>query len=185
MRPPGCGSVNSWRFAGTTSTSRDWRFGHRVDLASGSGRFARRKHRPSPSQWTVTWRKICSVGGAKSVPDGRAIGSLPVRRMKGKQPYWPDNLMKRYIKPVAQQSRHQQEHRLAHFPPFLRHVAEGERGGCEDRTGALTARQQQDHAGRLHAGSELEQASRTEQGCKDDGVERGSKQRKNTRKLAR
>jgi hypothetical protein len=89
--------------------------------------------------------------------------------MKGKQPYWPDNLMKRYIKPVAQGERHQQEHRLAHFPPLLRHAAEGQRGRCQDRSGALTAREQQDHAGCLHAGSELEQASRTEQGCKDDG----------------
>jgi integrase len=25
-------------------------------------------------------------------------------RMKGKQPYWPDNLMKRYIKPVARKA---------------------------------------------------------------------------------
>ena len=25
-------------------------------------------------------------------------------RMKGKQPYWPDNLMKRYIRPVARQA---------------------------------------------------------------------------------
>jgi hypothetical protein len=24
--------------------------------------------------------------------------------MKGKQPYWPDNLMKRYIRPVAQKA---------------------------------------------------------------------------------
>jgi hypothetical protein len=42
-----------------------------------------------------------------------------------------------------------------HLPPFLRHVAEGERGRCEDGTGALEAREQQDHARRLHAGREL------------------------------
>jgi integrase len=73
--------------------------------------------------------------------------------MKGEQPYWPDNLMKRYIKPVARANRHLQEHRLAHLPPYLRHTAEGQRGRCEDRSGAFTAREQQDHAGCLHAGS--------------------------------
>ncbi len=26
------------------------------------------------------------------------------QRMKGKQPYWPDNLMKRYIRPMARQA---------------------------------------------------------------------------------
>ena len=75
--------------------------------------------------------------------------------MKGTQPYWPDNLMKRHIKPAAKASWHPQEHRLAHLPPFLRHTAEGQRGRCEDRPGAFTARKQQDHARRLHAGSEL------------------------------
>jgi DNA primase RepB-like protein len=38
-------------------------------------------------------------------------------------------------------------------------------------SGALTTREQQNNARRLHASGELEQASRTEQGCKDDGLE--------------
>ena len=91
--------------------------------------------------------------------------------MKGKQPYWPDNLMKRHIQASCEGKWHSQEHRLAYFPAFLRHIAEGERRGCQNRSGALTAREQQDHARCLHASSELEQASRTEQGCKDDGVQ--------------
>ena len=53
--------------------------------------------------------------------------------------------MKRYIHAGGTSSRHYQEHRLVYFSPFLRHVAEGERGRCEDATGALEARQQQDH----------------------------------------
>ena len=34
--------------------------------------------------------------------DGDWVFASP--RMKGKQPYWPDNLMKRYIRPVARQA---------------------------------------------------------------------------------
>ena len=34
------------------------------------------------------------------------------------------------------------------------------------------------HAGCLHTGSELEQAGSTEQGCKNDGVKRGSEGRR-------
>jgi hypothetical protein len=63
---------------------------------------------------------------------------------------------------------HQQEHRLAHFPPLLRHVAEGQRR-CQNRSGALTTREQQNNPRRLHASRELEQASRTEQSRKADG----------------
>ncbi len=71
---------------------------------------------------------------------------------------------------------HPQEHRLAYFPALLRHIAEGKRRGCQNRSGALTTREQPDHAGCLHTGSELEQAGRTEQGCKNDGVKRGSEE---------
>ena len=74
---------------------------------------------------------------------------------KGKQPYWPDNLMKRYVKPVALKAginNHIGWHTFRHtFGTLLK----GKRGGCEDRSGALTARQQQDHARRIHAGREL------------------------------
>ena len=43
--------------------------------------------------------------------------------------------------------------RLAHLPPYLRHVAQGKWGRYEDRPGAFTAREQQDHTGCLYAGS--------------------------------
>jgi len=46
--------------------------------------------------------------------------------MKGRQPYWPDNLMKRHIRPGGVSQRHPQENRLAHPPSYLRHIAEGE-----------------------------------------------------------
>jgi integrase len=93
--------------------------------------------------------------------------------MKGEQPVLARQSDEALHQAGRTQSRHHQEHRLAYLPPLLRHVAEGERGRCEDRTGALEAREQPHHARRLHAGSELEQASRTEQGCKDDGLKRG------------
>ncbi len=70
--------------------------------------------------------------------------------MKGKQPYWPDNLMKRHIQPVAKSNWHPQENRTAHFPALLRHIAEGKRRGCQNRSGALAAREQSDHIGCLH-----------------------------------
>jgi integrase len=93
--------------------------------------------------------------------------------MRGKQPYWPDNLMKRHIRPVAKANAIHKENWLAYFSSFLRHLAEGERRGRQDGSGALTAREQQDNARCLHASGELGQASRTEQGCKDDGFQRG------------
>jgi hypothetical protein len=65
---------------------------------------------------------------------------------------------------------HSQEDRLAYFPSLLRHLAEGEWRRRQDGSGALTAREQQNNARCLHASGELEQASRTEQGCKDDGL---------------
>ena len=74
--------------------------------------------------------------------------------MKGKQPYWPDNLMKRYVTPVARQAgitKNISWHTLRHsFGTLLK-----SNGECEDGTGALEAREQQDHARRLHAGREL------------------------------
>ena len=50
--------------------------------------------------------------------------------MKGEQPYWPNNLMQRHIRPVESQ-RHSQENRLAYFPPHLRHFAEGQWRRCD------------------------------------------------------
>ena len=43
------------------------------------------------------WRRICSYP-----MDSDWVFASP--RMKGKQPYWPDNLMKRYIKPAAKKA---------------------------------------------------------------------------------
>jgi integrase len=78
------------------------------------------------------------------------------------------------VHPACRKSgRHSQTNRLAHLPPYLRHSAQGERGRCEDRPGALTAREQPHHAGGLHASRDFEQARRTEQGCEDDGSKRG------------
>jgi hypothetical protein len=51
--------------------------------------------------------------------------------MKGKQPYWPDNLMKRHIRPVAKANGINKN--------IGWHFAEGERRGCQNRPGALTA----------------------------------------------
>jgi integrase len=43
------------------------------------------------------------VAKEKSLPDGGGLG-LRQSDHEGQQPYWPDNLMKRYIKPVARQA---------------------------------------------------------------------------------
>ena len=67
---------------------------------------------------------------------------------------------------------------MAHFPSLLRHVIEGKWRGCQNRAGALATREQPDHAGCLHTDSELRQAGGTEQGCEDDGVRRGSEERR-------
>ena len=101
--------------------------------------------------------------------------------MKGKQPYWPDNLMKRYIRPVAQKAGIHKRVGWHTLPPLLRHVAEGKRRGHQDRPGALTTREQPNNVGGLHAGSDLEQARRAEQGCEDDGSEFGRNSGANAR----
>ena len=40
---------------------------------------------------------------------------------------------------------HPQENRMAHFPTLLRHVAEGKRRGCRNRSGAPATREQSNH----------------------------------------
>jgi len=79
--------------------------------------------------------------------------------------------MKRHIKPVAKANGIHKKigwHTFRHsFGTLLK--ANGE--DVKTCSGALTAREQQNNARRLHASGELEQASRTEQGCKDDGLE--------------
>jgi integrase len=77
--------------------------------------------------------------------------------------------MKRHIRPVASEAGIHKNISWHTFRHTFGTLLKAKRRGCEDRSGALTARQQQDHARRLHAGSDLEQAGRTEQGCKDDG----------------
>jgi len=42
----------------------------------------------------LRWRRLCPYP-----LDGDFVFASPT--MKGKQPYWPDNLLKRYIKPTA------------------------------------------------------------------------------------
>ncbi|MBS1822993.1 MAG: tyrosine-type recombinase/integrase [Acidobacteria bacterium] len=96
----------------------------------------------------------------------------------GKHPYWPDNLMKRYVKPVARAAGIHKNigwHTFRHsFGTLLK--ANGE--DVKTRSGAFTARQQQDHARHLHAGSDLAEARRSKQGCRDDGFQSGSERRK-------
>jgi integrase len=66
--------------------------------------------------------------------------------MRGRQPFWPDNLMKRHIRPIARANGIHKRIGWHTLPPHLRHSAESERRGCQNRAGALTARKQQDHA---------------------------------------
>jgi len=65
--------------------------------------------------------------------------------MEGKQPFWPDNLMKRYVKPVARKAGITKNigwHTFRHsFGTLLK-----ANGGYQDRTGALEARKQPYHA---------------------------------------
>ena len=93
--------------------------------------------------------------------------------MKGKQPYWPGNLMKRYIRPPAKKFGIHKNIGWHTFRHSFGTLLKANGGKCEDGTGALKTRQQQDHTRRLHAGRELDETSRTEQGCKDDGSQRG------------
>jgi integrase len=66
--------------------------------------------------------------------------------MRGKQPYWPDNLMKRHIRPVAKANGIHKKIGWHNFPPLLRHLAEGEWRRRQDGSGALTTREQQNNA---------------------------------------
>ena len=73
-------------------------------------------------------------------PDGRGLWVFASPKPSGgKQPYWPDNLMKRSHQAGCTQSeRHSPSDIGWHtFRHYLRHIAQGERGRCEDRTGAF------------------------------------------------
>ena len=66
--------------------------------------------------------------------------------MRGAQPFWPDNLMKRHIRPVARANGIHKQVGWHTFRHTYGKPAQGERGRCEDGTGALETREQQDHA---------------------------------------
>jgi site-specific recombinase XerD len=93
--------------------------------------------------------------------------------MKGEQPYWPDNLMKRHIRPVAKANGIHKRigwHTFRHtFGTLLK--ANGE--DVKTVQALLRPRKQQNHPGRVHASCHLEQASRAEQGCQNDGSKSG------------
>lgn len=95
--------------------------------------------------------------------------------MKGEQPYWPDNLMKRHIRPVAKANGIHKRigwHTFRHtFGTLLK--ANGEDVKTVQELKNFTARQQQNNAGGVHASRHRAQASRTEQGCQDDGFRFG------------
>ncbi len=93
--------------------------------------------------------------------------------MKGKQPYWPDNLMKRHIRPVAKANGINKNigwHTFRHsFGTLLK--ANGE--------DVKTVQELLRHANSritldvYTQAVSLEQARRTEQGCEDDGSKSG------------
>jgi integrase len=93
--------------------------------------------------------------------------------MKGKQPYWPDNLMKRHILPVARAngiSKRIGWHTFRHsFGTLLKANGEDVKTVQE----LFATRQQPNHAGGLHAGCHVKQTCSAEQGCTDDGSKSG------------
>ena len=69
-------------------------------------------------------------------------------RMKGEQPYWPDNLMNSYIKPAAKKA---DIHKNIGWRAFRHSFGTLLKANGED----VKTVQEQDHARRLHAGREL------------------------------
>ena len=64
------------------------------------------KPKPPRSRFlsTAIWPRTCCAGSGtvhNPMPSDWVFGSPT---MRGKQPYWPDNLMKRYIRPVAKKA---------------------------------------------------------------------------------
>jgi hypothetical protein len=86
------------------------------------------------------------------MPDDYIFAS---KTMRGKQPFWPDNLMKRHIRPIPKAIGINKRIGWHTSATPSAQLPEGKRRRCEYVTGALTARQQQDHAGCLHASSEF------------------------------
>jgi site-specific recombinase XerD len=78
--------------------------------------------------------------------------------MRGEQPYWPDNLMKRHIQPVAKAIG---IHKKIGWHTFRHSFGTLLKANGED---VKTVQELLRHAGCLHTGSELEQAGSTEQG---------------------
>ena len=73
------------------------------------------------------------------------LGPLVTGSMRRKQPYWPDNLVKRHIRPVAKANG---IHKRIGWPTFRHSFGTLLKANGEDvdGPGALTASQQQDHA---------------------------------------
>ena len=103
---------------------------------------------PSTKPRRLHGGRSASVAKEKSLSDARRLG-LCQPDHEGRTTLPAGQPHEAVHQACRKEGWHRQEHRLAH----LRHAAEGQRGGCEDGTGAFTAREQQDHTGCLHAGS--------------------------------
>lgn len=77
----------------------------------------------------------------------------------------------------SQPRRHRAPRRLAHFPPHLLHMAEGERGGREDRAGTAASRKSADDAAGLYAGG-LDAKTQSAAEGNEDGARRQERRRK-------
>ena len=91
------------------------------------------------SDGRVHGRRSSSLAAFESIPDGGRLG-LASPRMKGKQPYWPDNLMKRYIRPVARKAGIDKNIGWHTFRHSFGTLLKANGGRREDRSGALEAR---------------------------------------------
>jgi integrase len=70
--------------------------------------------------------------------------------MRGRQPFWSDNLMKREIRPVAKANGiHEKIRWQTSRHSFV--LAEGDWRRCQNRSGAPATRRQQEYAQCLHA----------------------------------
>jgi len=114
----------------------------------------------------LRWRRQ----SAYPMPDDYIFAS---ETMKGKQPYWPDNLMKRHIRPVAKAIG---IHKRIGWHTFRHTFGTLLKANGED---VKTVQELLRHANSritlevYTQGYDLEQASCTEQGCQNDGSNLG------------
>ncbi len=102
--------------------------------------------------------------------DGRQLRG---RCMKGKQPYWPDNLMKRYIRPVTRKAGITKNigwHTFRHSFGTLLKVNGEDVKTVQDLLRHANSRITLD----VYTQAVNSDKRATEQGCKDDGARRGS-----------